>query len=93
MTASDPPGGNAAAGAVAQFVGRAPSQTWEPIPLPGEPSLFVWAWFKPQGMPNALALRIPDEAWQVQPQPVQWTMRRLLQGELTVTTEINCAVA
>jgi hypothetical protein len=31
-------------------------------------------------MPNALTLRIPDEAWQVQTQPGQWTMRRLLQA-------------
>ncbi|MBT4864352.1 MAG: hypothetical protein HON53_04415 [Planctomycetaceae bacterium] len=59
----------------AEFAARPASQTWEQVAFADAPQSFLWVWFKPQGVPQGLVLRLPDEAWQAG----QWTMRRLLQ--------------
>jgi hypothetical protein len=58
-----------------EFAARPASQTWEQVAFADAPQSFLWVWFKPQGVPHGLVLRLPDEAWQAG----QWTMRRLLQ--------------
>jgi hypothetical protein len=64
----------------AGFSGRAPSQAWEQIALADVPGAIVWAWFKPPAVPHGLMLHVPDEAYQVHPQPKRLTLRNLLQA-------------
>jgi len=50
----------------AGFNQRAASTNWEPISLSGSlgPTSIIWAWFKPQGVPNQLTMTIPAETFQ-----------------------------
>lgn len=45
------------------FYERATSTTWEVASLPHVPNAPVWFWFKPQNLPNGLAIQIPAETF------------------------------
>ena len=62
------------------FVARPVSQTWEQVPVADGTGLFVWVWFKPPYAPQGLIVRIPEEAWQTDPQAPPLTLRGLLQA-------------
>lgn len=61
-----------------QFAARYPSSTWECFPLVGAPQCFVWAWFKPNHVPQGLVLSIPDETFQAYANSSGLTLRALL---------------
>ena len=70
------------------FNHRPPSVSWEPIPVLNEASshsalvsgspIIVWAWFKPQGIPNQLIVSIPQETYQAAAQGLQLTVLQIL---------------
>lgn len=67
------------AGAGTGFGLRVPSAAWEQIPLGN--GQFIWAWFKPPGVPSGLVIRVPDEAFSEtagDPAIPSLTLRRLL---------------
>jgi hypothetical protein len=57
---------------------RPPSSSWEQVPIAHEPHAFVWAWFKPAGAPQGIALQIPVEVLRDPRFRQSLTMRRLL---------------
>jgi hypothetical protein len=65
---------------VLQFAARPPSASWEPVPLAGSSQHYLWAWYKPQGMPDGLIVTIPDETWSTHPDPRALTLRNILPG-------------
>ena len=62
------------------FAARAPSTSWEGVPLEDAPQCLVWTWFKPAHVPGGLVLTIPDETFQTVPRPDLLTTRKLLQA-------------
>lgn len=78
MTHTETTGVAAQDGASAAFVARPPSQSWEHVAVDFPPH-YVWVWFKPPALPQGLIARIPEEAYQGDPQPEsQPTLRRIL---------------
>jgi hypothetical protein len=63
--------------AAAHFAARPPSSAWEGVPLTAS-THYLWAWFKPPGLPDGLIVTIPDETWATYPERRELTMRRLL---------------
>jgi hypothetical protein len=59
-------------------VERPPSSAWEQIPLADEPHNVLWAWFKPLGAPQGIALQIPGPTFRDPHRRQPLTMRRLL---------------
>lgn len=59
------------------FAQRAPSTSWEGVPLPTSPPLVVWGWYKPPHAPTAVALQLPGELWQGSGATGQLTLRLL----------------
>src|SRR5258707_15890920 len=57
---------------------RLPSTAWEAIPLANDPSIFVWAWFKPPTAPQGLCLRIPEETFRNPARRQPLTIRTML---------------
>ncbi|WP_437187372.1 hypothetical protein SH668x_000764 [Planctomicrobium sp. SH668] len=50
---------------IPHFLQRAPSQSWEQIPISWIPGCYVWGWFKPAQSPTDVILRIPEELFAV----------------------------
>jgi hypothetical protein len=61
-----------------QFIARPPSSTWEPIPLADDPTICLWAWFRPPAAPHGVIVRFPEEAFRGPAQRIPLTMRRIL---------------
>jgi hypothetical protein len=57
------------------FEHRAPSMGWEPVPLPTQPPVVVWGWYKPAAAPHTVALQLPPELWQAGVPAEQLTLR------------------
>lgn len=62
------------------FLQRAPSTAWEPVPLPTQPQVLVWGWFKPVQAPNSVVLQLPPELWQSGVPADQLTLRTMVQA-------------
>lgn len=60
------------------FVDRLPSATWELLPLPAEPHLGIWAWFKPQSAPLAVIFQIPLETFRAPSRKTPLTLRAVI---------------
>lgn len=60
------------------FAERPPSTAWEQVPFPDLADSFVWAWFKPAGVPNGLCFQIPADAFRDSPRRHPLTLRVLL---------------
>jgi hypothetical protein len=57
---------------------RPPSAAWEQVPFADEPHTFLWAWFKPPGAPQGIALQVPEQTFRDPRRRLALTMRRLL---------------
>lgn len=60
------------------FVMRSASSTWEPVPLPTNPPVMVWAWFKPEAAPNSVVFQLPPELFAALKDSPPLTMRTFL---------------
>lgn len=62
------------------FLQRAPSTVWEAVPLPTQPPVVVWGWFKPVAAPNSVVLQLPPALWQSGVSSDQLTLRTMIQA-------------
>lgn len=62
------------------FLQRTPSAAWEPVPLPTQPQVVVWGWYKPMPAPNSVVLQLPPELWQAGVSAEQLTLRTMVQA-------------
>jgi hypothetical protein len=60
------------------FLMRPPSASWEPVSLPTQPPIVIWAWFKPPNAPNAVVFQLPPQLFQALGPSSKLTMRMLL---------------
>lgn len=60
------------------FLLHPPSKTWEPVPLPTNPPLVIWAWFKPKDAPNGVVFQLPPDLFKAVEGKNPLTIRLLL---------------
>ena len=60
------------------FYDRQPSANWEVLPLPADPHLGLWTWFKPPAAPLGVMIQIPVETHRAVTRRTPLTLRSLL---------------
>lgn len=60
------------------FAQRPASSQWEPLPITRLPGLAIWAWYRPQQLPNGVTFMIPAEMVGAYPAGLPFTISDLV---------------